>query len=162
MTRFLYLSLLVLAVAGCAGTPPFDTARVTQDLTPSKVIAQPVPHLDKMVIWGGIILDTRNQEDSTQIEVLAYPVNRAQRPSLEESPQGRFIIRHQGYLEPVTYTQGRRLSVLGKISETQMGKVGDSDYLYPVIDSEQLKLWPEGYRGGNPRTTFHLGIGVRL
>ena len=153
--------LVLISLAACA-TPPFDTSRVAPDITPSRVIAQPSPHLDKMIIWGGIILGTRNQENNTQIEVLAYPINSSQRPSLNESPQGRFIIRHEGYLEPVTYAQGRRLSVLGKISTTRPGKVGDSDYLYPVIESEQLKLWPESGGYSNPRTTFHLGIGVRL
>ncbi len=160
--RLLLIAPILLVVAGCAGKPAFETSRVASDVSPARVIAQPVPHLDKIVLWGGLILNTHNREASTQIEILAYPLNSSQRPSLDQAPQGRFIVEHQGYLEPVTYAQGRQLSVLGKVSTTRPGKVGDSDYLYPVIDAEQLKLWPESSYGGKPRTTFHLGIGVRL
>lgn len=155
------LLIMLLALSGCAGKA-FDTTRVAPKVTPAQVIANPEPHLNKIVLWGGIILGTLNQEESTQIEVLAYPLNSSQRPSLDEQPQGRFIISHDGYLEPVTYAQGRRLSVIGKISTTKPGKVGDSDYVYPVIAAEQMELWSQNGRSTAPRTTFHLGIGIRL
>jgi len=153
---FLVLSLL----ASCASTPDFDTTQVDKSLTPQSVIAEPEISRGKTALWGGAILDTRNLEDSTHIEVLAYPLNTYQRPLLDKKPLGRFIIQHKGYLEPSTYAQGRVISVLGKVSGSKSGKVGESTYTYAVINSEQLHLWsPDKDR---TRTSFHFGVGVGL
>ena len=157
--KLLFLSLISFLV-GCATSPDFDTTQVDQSLTPQSVIAEPAISRNKIALWGGTILDTRNLEDTTQIEVLAYPLNSFHQPMLESKPLGRFIIHHQGYLEPTSYTQGRRLTVLGSVSDSKSGKVGESNYTYPVINSRQLHLWSPD--SGESKTTFHFGVGVRL
>jgi outer membrane lipoprotein len=157
--KFLFLSLIIFLV-GCATSPNFDTTKVDQSLTPQSVIAEPDISRNKMALWGGTILDTRNLKDTTQVEVLAYPLDSFHRPMQESKPLGRFIIQHQGYLEPANYAQGRRLTVLGSVSDSKLGKVGESNYTYPVINRRQLHLWSE--RSGESKTIFHLGIGVRL
>ena len=150
--------ILILLLTGCASTPKFDTSQVDQSLTPQAVIAEPAASLDKTVLWGGTILDTRNLKDNTQIELLAYPLNKSQRPIQASKPLGRFIVRQSGYLEPTTYAQGRLLTVLGSVGESQQGKVGEASYTYPVIVAEKLQLWsPE--KTGN-RSSFHFGIGI--
>ena len=151
---------LVSLLAGCVSTPDFDTTQVDQSLTPQSVVAEPELNRGRTALWGGTILDTRNLKDSTHIEVLAYPLDSSHRPLLESKPLGRFIIQHQGYIEPTTYAQGRVLSVLGKVSGSQSGNVGESTYTYAVINSEQLHLWSLD-RGRN-RTSFHLGVGIGL
>ena len=133
--------MFLLLLAGCASTPEFDTTQVDQSLTPQSVIAEPESSRGKTMLWGGTILDTRNLKEITQIEILAYPLNTNYRPQLENKPLGRFIINHPGYLEATTYAQGRQLTVLGKISGSQSGKVGESIYTYPVVTGEQLHLW---------------------
>ena len=157
INKFVFLSLISL-LAGCASTPEFDTSQVDRSLTPQSVVAEAELSRGKTILWGGTILDTRNLKDSTQIEVLAYPLNTYQRPLLESKPLGRFIIRQQGYLEPSTYAQGRLLSVIGKVSGSQSGKVGESTYTYAVIDSQQLHLWSPD--SGSDRTSFHFGVGI--
>ncbi|MCW8831606.1 MAG: Slp family lipoprotein, partial [Gammaproteobacteria bacterium] len=124
------------------------------------VVAEPEISQGKTILWGGTILDTQNLEDSTQIEVLAYPLNSFHKPLQESKPLGRFIIRHQGYLEAATYAQGRLITVLGNIENSQRGKVGESTYVYPVISTKQLHLW--SLHDDQNRTSFHLGIGIRL
>lgn len=154
------ISLLVGLLPGCASTPDFDTTQVDQSLTPQSIVAEPELSRGKTALWGGTILDIRNLKDTTQIEVLAYPLNSFYRPLLESKPLGRFIIQHQGYLEPSNYAQGRLLTVLGSVSDSQHGKVGESSYSYPVISAQQLHLWsPDNERS---RTNFHFGIGIRL
>jgi outer membrane lipoprotein len=150
--------ILLLMLAGCASTPKFDTSQVDQSLTPQAVNAEPLESRGKSVLWGGTILDTRNLEDSTQIELLAYPLNSSQRPIQASKPLGRFIIRQTGYLEPATYAQGRLLTVLGSVGDSQLGKVGEASYNYPVIIAEKLQLWtPESE---SSKSTFHFGIGI--
>jgi outer membrane lipoprotein len=157
--KLLFLSLISFLVS-CATSPNFDTTQVDQSLTPQSVIAEPDISHNKIALWGGTILDTRNLKDTTQVEVLAYPLDSFHQPMQESKPLGRFIIQHQGYLEPATYAQGRRLTVLGSVSDSKLGKVGESNYSYPVINSRQLHLWSPD--SGKSKTSFSLGIGVRL
>lgn len=156
-----FLTLLLLALlSSCASTPDFDTTQVDRSLTPQGMVAEKDINLGKITLWGGTILDTSNLEDTTRFEVLAYPLDASHRPLLESKPLGRFIIHYDGYLEPTTYAPGRLLTVLGKVSKTQSGKVGESTYTYAVVDSQQLHLW--SLDSGRNRTSFHFGLGVRL
>lgn len=157
--NFLLFSFISLLLS-CASTPGFDTTQVDRALTPKSVSAEAELHLGKTVLWGGTILDTRNLEVSTQIEVLAYPLNTSQRPLTDNAPLGRFIIQHPGYLEATTYAQGRTISVLGKVDSIKSGHVGESKYTYPVISSEQIHLW--SLDSGRNRTSFHFGVGIGL
>ena len=160
MIRKLVSFTLVVLLVSCASTPDFNITQVDQSLTPQSVVAEPEHNHGKTALWGGTILDIRNLKDSTHIEILAYPLNTSHRPLLESKPLGRFIIKHPGYLEPSTYAQGRVLTVLGKVSGSQSGNVGESTYTYAVINSEQLHLW--SLDSGRSRTSFHLGVGIGL
>ena len=160
MRNILLTLALITFLVSCASTPDFDTTQVDQSLTPQSVIAEPAQSRGKIALWGGTILDTRNLKDTTQIEVLAYPLNSFHRPLLEDKPLGRFIIQHQGYLEAATYAQGRIITVLGNVTNSQSGKVGESSYTYPVISTQQLHLWSEDDE--QPKTSFHFGLGIRL
>jgi len=156
-----YISLFLLgALTSCSTTPEFKTTQVDKSLTPQSVIAEPDRSLNKIALWGGTILDTRNLENSTQIEILGYPLDSSHRPLIDKKPLGRFIILHSGYLEPATYSQGELLSVLGNIGISQKGKIGEKLYTYPVVKAQQLHLWSAS--DGRTNTSFHFGIGIRL
>ena len=157
--KFNLLAVLFL-LSACASTPEFDTSGVDRSLTPQSVIAEADINRGKVALWGGTILDTRNQEDATVIEVLAYPLDGSYEPLLESKPLGRFIIRHPGFLEPTSYAQGRQLTVVGRISGSESGKVGDTSYTYPVIHDSQLHLWPQA--GERSRSNVHFGVGVGI
>lgn len=159
-TFFLTFSaLFIMLLIGCANTPKFDTTGVDATLTPQSVITETETSVGKTALWGGTILNTQNLEKTTQLEMLAYPLNSSNKPMLDSKPLGRFIIRHQGYLEAASYETGKLLTVLGKISQNLKGKVGESEYTYPTINAKQLHLWTAN---DEPKTSFHLGIGIRL
>ena len=157
----LVVSLAIVSLlTSCASTPDFDMTQVDESLTPQSVAAEPEHSLGKTVLWGGTILNTQNLKEATHVEVLAYPLNTYQRPLLDSKPLGRFIIHHQGYLEPATYAPGRVLSVLGEVGESLTGRVGESTYTYAVIKGERLHLWSKD--GDRNQTSFHFGLGVGI
>lgn len=157
----LFTALLLLSILqGCSTAPEFKTTEVDKTLTPQSVISEPNSSQGKIALWGGTILDIRNLKNNTRIEVLAYPLDSSYRPLIDNKPLGRFIILHAGYLEPTTYAQGELLSVMGNISESQKGKIGETLYTYPVIKAQQLHLWSASDMRSNTR--FHFGIGIRL
>lgn len=159
--RILYFCLaIVFLLAGCASTPRFDTTLVDRSLTPAKVQSQYDSSQGKTVLWGGVILGFSNLQDTTQIELLAYPLDSAERPQQDESPLGRFILVYEGFLEPTVYSRGKLLSARGTIAPSQLGKIGESDYVYPVLIAQQIELWAP--KSSPVRSSFHIGIGIGL
>lgn len=148
----------LLSLAGCAATPAFDTQGVDRSITPSAAKANPKAVRGKRVLWGGVIIATTNLEQRTQIEMLAYPLDGEERPQLSAKPLGRVLVEKSGYLEPVDYAQGRQITALGSLQGTQDGRVGQSQYTYPVLKAQQVHLWAQ--RSSGTRTHFNFGIGV--
>jgi len=157
--RHFPLLVLLLLVTACASAPTFNTDGVDRSLTPRGVAAEPRPATGKIVQWGGIIVSTTNLKDSTQIEVLAYPLDSDGRPKSDGTAQGRFIIMHTGYLEPASYTAGRQVTAVGTIMRTQSGRIGEANYTYPIISARQLYLWPKSQGRDGSSTFFNFGVG---
>lgn len=152
--------LVALLLSACASTPAFDTGGVDRSLTPRDVATSAQPATGKHVQWGGIILSTTNLKDSTQVEVLAYPLDADARPQSDSKPLGRFILEQAGHLEPATYAEGRRITAVGTVTGTRAGQVGASDYNYPVISARQLYLWPPGREHDGVTFGGYIGFGV--
>ncbi|MCP4429742.1 MAG: hypothetical protein GY806_02065 [Gammaproteobacteria bacterium] len=160
MRIVLTFSFIGLLITACATTPVLDTTFVDKTLTPENVQLRAEAGMGKTVLWGGTILDFKNLQNSSQMEILAYPLNRSQRPLQNKKPLGRFILLHPGFLEPTVYMQGKLLSATGTIGQSQAGKIGQSEYVYPVLKAEQIQLWSP--RNSSVRTGFHIGIGLRF
>ena len=157
--RFCVL-LVALLLSACASTPAFNTEGVDRSLTPRDVAASPQLAAGKRVQWGGIILSTTHLKDSTQVEVLAYPLDANARPQSDDNSLGRFILERAGYLEPATYAEGRLITAVGPVTGTRAGQIGDADYTYPLISARQLILWPPGGEHDGVSVGGYIGFGV--
>lgn len=158
MKHVLLLSLL-LTLAACASSP-LQLDGVNRGINPAMVTRE-TPHAGQRVVWGGMIIQTRPLQTTTQLEILAYPLQGNGEPDRQASSLGRFLIIQHGFLDPANYKPGRWVSVVGQIGHIQTGKVGKASYQFPVIQSEQLHLWPlHGTPSGS--THFNFGIGIRL
>ena len=151
--------VLLLLLSACASGPGFNTGGTDRSLTPGEVTGRPQLATGKSVQWGGVIMGITNLQNSTQLEVLAYPLDEDERPETGSTPLGRFILEKAGYLEPATYANGRQVTVVGTVSGTRIGRVGESDYNYPVISARQIYLWPSTTRRGGTNTFFGIGVG---
>lgn len=152
------LTLIGLWLTGCASTPLFDASNVDTGLTPKSATADVAASRGKAVIWGGIVIAASNLKSQTEFEILAYPLDSKFRPRTDDRPLGRFIARQDGYLETADYTQGRLLTVSGVFEDTNLGRIGDSEYTYPVVRIDRLHLWPK--QSDESGTRFHFGVGV--
>ncbi len=146
-------------LASCATTPNLDTEGVDATLNPQS----PTERLDlargRRVHWGGVVISSENLAEATQVEVLGYPLDNNGRPDLDAKPIGRFLAVKPGYLETLEFARGRVVSFVGALDPTRAGRIGDSDYRYPVLRVEQAAAWQPA-RGSSTR--FHIGIGIRL
>lgn len=163
--RLLGAALTGLLLTGCASGPGFSGDHINTALQPQQV-AQSTQRGDAAdtrdaVLWGGRVIQTNPGQDTTTLEVVAFPLQRDQRPNERQGSIGRFLVRYPGYLEPEDYQEDRLITVTGTIDEVREGVVGDAPYRYPVIRADQLYLWPERQAvQQQPRVQFGVGVGI--
>ncbi|MFV0447112.1 MAG: Slp family lipoprotein [Vibrio sp.] len=90
---------------------------------------------------GGVIASVINLKDKTRIEVVNVPIDSVGRPSVKVEPQGRFVGYVNEFLDPVTFAEGRLVTLLGNTAERESGKVGDFEHQYPVMTVKGYHLW---------------------
>lgn len=157
--RLFILLAALLALTACATTPVMETRGVNYSLTPVLAASDMQAARGTRVQWGGTIVGSRNLQHSTQLEILAYPLDASGKPKPGAGPLGRFVALWSGYLETVDYAPGRWVTVVGPITGTHTGRVGKVAYVYPVVRANQLHLWPKR-RGWNTGPSVNFGVGV--
>jgi len=144
MLRIASLALGALLLAGCS---TFPDAIATKDedalVSYSQVKNNTEATVGQAARWGGVIADVRNDEGYTIIEMVHFPLKSWGRPLVSDDTEGRFLAVINGFVDPQVYQQGRSLTVLGKVGEAQEGKIGDYNYVYPVIETSGYYLWPK-------------------
>lgn len=161
MQRASAVLLALAAVAGCTAPPVIRNAP-TLSPPPDEVAASPQRYDRVEVLWGGKILGVRNLTDTTEVEVIAYPIDASQRPDQNAPTQGRFIIVLPGYVEPLDFPPGRFVSVRGRCEGTRVARVDDHDRVYPLLSRDELHLWPVNFPRERGRISFGVGLGVGI
>lgn len=152
--------LTLLLLTACAAGPRFKTEGVATGLVPGEAARQGDGAIGRRVLWGGVIVASTNLKEATQMEVLAYPLDGSQAPRTDEAPLGRFLIIEPGYLETADYAPGRSVTLVGPVTGSRQGRIGESDYTYPVVDPERIHLWPPESARRTTEPRFHFGVGV--
>ena len=152
------LLALLLPLGGCAVAPAFEQLPASSAPAPYSVMEEPERWLDQPVVWGGMILDVKNFERHSEIELLAYPLDDKQRPLLELADQGRFIAVIPGYTEAEDFAPGRFLSLIGDITGGREAPLRNEVYYWPEVAVARLKIWPRDFRYNERR--FSVGIGI--
>ena len=166
MMRTAFIALigaLATALSACATGPRFDRDLYDDAIAPAQAARAADTLAGTGVLWGGLIVAASNLETGSEIEVLAYPLDRAQQPDTSRTPMGRFLAVTEAYLETVDFAEGRLITVAGALAGTREGRVGEARYVYPVIETGpgQIHLWPIDSRARTePR--FSVGVGVML
>jgi len=142
---FIFGILLFFLLQGCLPISKQLRAQVDKTLTFQQVLKNPEACKDKIVIWGGEVVETINQNDGTTlIIVLQRPLDWTEEPEFRRS-EGRFIILVEGYVDPYVFRRGRRITVAGEILGKKAMRLGELEYPYPLLLSKQIYLWGEYY-----------------
>ena len=144
--RWLAGLLLIAGLGSCAIPPPvYDPIGETDFEGPplALVRAQPDSFLQIPVRWGGAIARVDNRRDVTELEIVEQPLNRRGWPIADDDSAGRFLAQIPGFLDPAIYAVGRSITVVGLLTGTKPGQVGDYRYTFPVVTVDHHRLWPE-------------------
>jgi outer membrane lipoprotein len=112
---------------------------------------------DRVLQWGGVIIETTNLRETTEIQILAYPLDERGRPETDKNSIGRFIAQQPGYLEGVEYDVGREVTASGVFTSIRQGEVAQASYPFPILRSEEITLWPQRKPRSKPRIRFGVG-----
>jgi outer membrane lipoprotein len=138
------VTLALLTAGGCATSVPSAIRAPLQAVpTVAEVQQAPEQHIGRQVRWGGSILGVQNLADSTEIEVLARPLEDDGEPRASGAEAGRFIVRLPGFVDPAEYPKDRLLTVVGPITGLVTRDIGAYPYRYPVVAASSRYLWPE-------------------
>jgi outer membrane lipoprotein len=156
MRTLLSTLILLVILAGCASTQETEER---QALTFTQVKAAPDSFKGQSTVFGGKILASRRQKDSTRIEVLQLPLDKSLRPGYDlTQSQGRFIALQREFLDPATLPPGTRITVIGVVSGSITLPLDETDYTYPVIDIKRVQVWAVS-EDVAPHTRPYMGPG---
>jgi outer membrane lipoprotein len=150
------LCVMLMMLASCS--PPFPREvldRVDRTVTYENFRMEPERFTGRFLMFGGIIVNTRNMKDGTHLEVLQQPLDSGGRPEEGDETGGRFLIITPQFLDTAVFHRGRAVTVVGEGDGEEMQPLGQIEYTYPVIRAKALHLWPPP---SGPR--FSIGIGV--
>ena len=160
-TRWLPALAAMTLLAACAPAPIFKASSNVTNVPPDTVAQAPERYIGRAVIWGGQVVAVQNLPDSTEIQILGYPLDASQRPLPNSPAGGRFIAIMRGYVEPLSYPAGALVTLTGRVEGVRSGNVGDANYVFPLVKVDAAHVWTaEELRSDKPHFSFGLGVGI--
>jgi len=137
-------TIMILLSYGCSSViSKHIRKQVDKELTFGTVLKNPDTHKGKMVIWGGVIVGTKNLKEGTRLEVLQTYSDKNGVPLDTDISKGRFLGFYDGYLDPAIYSNGREVTVAGVVEGKKVLAIDETEYAYPVISIKEIHLWAQ-------------------
>lgn len=149
---------LFLAACGPKVIPKEVEEKIDKELTFDEVKRDPGAFKGKRILVGGEIIETRNLQGRTEIEILQKPLGRDRGPLPVDSSDGRFLLIHPAFLDPSVFRSGRRITAVGVVDGSRLQKIGENEMTYPVFENEHIYLWPVG-SGQSSEPSFGISLG---
>jgi outer membrane lipoprotein len=148
----------IMFLMGCAtGISRQSRSKVTYAGTFSELQKTPDVYKDEIIMLGGKILETSVSSTLSQLTVLQLELDNNGRPVNLDQSHGRFLVQSKEFLDPAIYQKGILLTLVGKLKGSEVRAIGGFDYVYPLLEPIEIKLWPMEILT-QPR--FHFGFGV--
>ncbi|MCE0492911.1 Slp family lipoprotein [Vibrio salinus] len=135
-----FLIVVTVLLSACATIPPELTSSDTSLVTSYKVWKTGISD-GREIRLGGVIATVENLKDKTRLEIVNVPLTGSGKPDINVEPEGRFIAYIKGFMDPVTLSKGRLISVLGQTAGTEVARVGQYQGTFPVMNVTGFHLW---------------------
>ncbi|WP_435926783.1 Slp family lipoprotein [Dryocola sp. BD613] len=130
-----------LLLSGCVTVPDAikgTSATPQQNLV--QVMSAPELYVGQEARFGGRVVNIDNQQGKTRLEIATVNLDEGARPQLGEPSKGRIYADVNGFLDPVDF-RGQLVTVVGPITGTAQGKVGETPYKFMVMQVNGYKRW---------------------
>ena len=133
---------LVAGLVGACGVMSHRTMVEAEPAIPFPLLAARADDFEgRLVIVGGYVLEVRNRNAQTLLVVLQAPLDGGQEPLDADRSEGRFMVRHDRFLDPEVFTKGRKVTVGGIVQGLTREAIGDDLYPYLTLESREIFLW---------------------
>ncbi|WP_233078176.1 Slp family lipoprotein [Rheinheimera soli] len=140
--KFAVIALSLMILAGCASYP--EQVRIADNVALTSYENAAQQNIDfGTARWSGVIAEVSNKTNQTRLEVVYFPSGTNGRPHVSDQTKGRFVAYIKGFLDPMVYQPGKSVTVLGELTRSEIGKVDEYEYRYPVIKDATVYLWPK-------------------
>ena len=141
--------LLWFTLSACSSLPPAIENPPANDLSYLEAASNLGKYNNAPIRWAGKIIEVENEPTYSAIQVLSYPVGRRGRPAIDETSQGRFVVKSPIFLDPAVYKKEMPITVAGTISGETERQVGNKTLRVPLVTAKNIFLWQESsYRDG--------------
>lgn len=151
------LSLAGLGLTACASAIPKQTMeRVDRSLDFQTLRKDPNAVKGRWVLLGGVIVATTNRDQGTVLEIYQTRLDWIDRPTETDTSGGRFLALYDGFLDADIYAKGRKVTLAGPVEGSEVRRLDEMDYRYPLVRVRSLNLWEReprpayGYPYGYP------------
>ncbi len=141
MKKWVLLAAVCGLLISCAPFSRNLMKQVDPTVTLQGVQKDPQPFLGKTVLWGGVIVHSQVEQNTTLITVRKTDLDYEERPTHLDRSTGRFLVRYAGFLDPAIYKDGREITVIGEVAGRQVLSLDRTQYNYPVIQAKEIRLW---------------------
>lgn len=146
MKRYALVTCLLLSA--CSGLPERLQNVPVTDVTYKQASQNLSKYDGTSVRWGGVIVEVKNEQNFTLVQVLSYPISYYGRPETREQSHGRFVIKSEKFLDPEVYEEEREITVAGTIKGDIERTIGNKTARMPLLLGEAVYLWPQNYGRG--------------
>lgn len=115
-------------------TPVLNSPTVEQAITNRET--------DKLIRWGGTVVSVENKSDHTLVEIVERPLTRSGTPKSTTKSDGRFIAKSQQFIDPENIKINQSITVSGILTGYTTGMIGEHEYVYPLVEINEYKIWP--------------------
>jgi len=152
--KLIAILLLLATVGGFSGCAPVLSKQLRKEAEHPIPFAElqqaPDTYKGRVVILGGYILETANDPDGSRLTILQAPLGFRNRPKSADLTKGRFLVLAKKFLDPEVYSKDRAITVGGKVEGSRQESLGSRNYVYPLIEAQEIYLWPEKYKYARP------------
>ena len=138
---FMFVIVLVF-LSGCTHAISRGVRQeVDKEVTFSELIKEPAAYAGRVVLLGGVIVNTINKEEGTLLEVYQTRLDSEGKPTDTDRSEGRFLALYEGYLDSEIYKQGRQVTIAGTVKGAKAQMLGEIEYHYPYLLVKEIHLW---------------------
>ena len=146
--RFIIPSVFVsLMLFCCAPVLQKDIMDLSiRDVSLAEIKRSPDTYKGQLFAFGGIIVNTKITTEGSLIEALYVRVDSRGNFKGISSSDGRFLAlfpQERGFLDPMIFRSKREITLSGEFIGMRVGKIDDTEYLYPFFRIADIYLWEE-------------------
>ena len=145
---FAILAIMLFLLQSCASSsyeiPETLESGIEKNLSFREISKAPDLHQGKLVQLGGEVLRAQSLKEGTQLEVLQLPLDDRQKPENQRTAStGRFLAVHETFIDPATFSPNTRVTIVGRITGSQVGSLDEMEYRYPTVMIKHLHIWED-------------------